>query len=179
MKFGYRCDFRLPSGDGGFVYGQGGLFVDRGEEAALGETVIGRIVPGVAGRWKYVKVGNQLQMHEGHTVVALATILDVYVSRIDVELRAGVKPEDRRLRRLPNVPFPYHDVGPEGFPLLSGVDPYSDTYFAQMQMPRLAEELDRLAALVDQEFRDPILEAAAMARDGSSKPHHYIVFVGD
>jgi hypothetical protein len=156
----------------------GAVYYDHGE-GTPGETVVARLLPAESGTWGHVRVGDQLQLQEGSVVVAVATILDVYVSKADIQLRERVERDGRVLRRLPPVPFPYHDITTEEFPLLSGVDPYSDTYFNQFQMPRLAEEFERLATYVEPEQRGPLQEAAAAAREGSAKPHHYIVFVGD
>lgn len=178
IKFGYRCDFRLPTGDGGHAVDTGAVYFDHGEEGVLGASVEARLLPSKAKLWKHVKVGDKLELRESSNVVAVATILNVYIDQADIQLRAGVE-VDRVVRRLPPVPFPYYEITTQEFPLLSGVDPYSYTYFNTLQMPRLAEEFERLATFVEPELRGPLLEAAGLARKGSTEPHYVIVFVGD
>ena len=65
----------------------------------------------------------------------------------DVELRAGVEPEDRRVRSIYGVELPFDAIEERRleFPLLRGIDPYTDTYFSYIQMRDLWMELAELA----------------------------------
>ena len=93
-----------------------------------------------------------------------------------MELRAGVGRENT-LRQAAG--FPLRQTDRAVYPLLAGVDPYSTTYFGQLQMGWLVDELDEFAATFEGSERDVVLTVEDMAREGSAKPHHYLVFRGD
>ena len=67
----------------------------------------------------------------------------------------------------------------EEFPLMRGIDPYSDTYFGELQMRDLLVELERLMPLVDLAVASQLGDILTLARSGSTRPHHYLVFKGD
>jgi hypothetical protein len=98
------------------------------------------------------------------------------VRGIRVDLRAGVGTENI-LDRVTG--FPLRETDRTTYPLLAGVDPYSTTFFGQLQMGWLAEELGWFAATFDGPERDVVSRVADLAREGSGKPHHYLVFRGD
>ena len=69
----------------------------------------------------------------------------------------------------------------ESYPLLSGIDPYGDTIFNCLQLPRFIKELERRFETMDAgpERRrvGSVLDLARECLDAS--PHTYLVFVGD
>lgn len=78
-----------------------------------------------------------------------------------------------------------HVVAPEmyddekTFPLLSGIDPYGNTIFNQVQIPRFITELERrLEAFDPGPRRRSVERVLALARDCRGA-HKYLVFVGD
>lgn len=98
-----------------------------------------------------------------------------------VELRAGVEQDSRKIRSLPVVELPF-DVIEERrreFPLLRGIDPYTNTYFSYMQMRDLWMELAELAQPFEGDTRDTLEGLIDMAQKGSEQPHHYLIFIGD
>ena len=80
-----------------------------------------------------------------------------------------------------------HVVSPEmyqdeTYPLLSGIDPYTNTIFNRLQMTRVIDELERRIETMDAGPRrrsvERVLALARESRDDSG-PHAYLVFVGD
>jgi hypothetical protein len=72
------------------------------------------------------------------------------------------------------------------YPLLSGIDPYGDTIFNYLQLPRLIEELERRLNADDPDTIDPglhrrsvgkVLDLARECLDAGDRP--YLVFLGD
>ena len=73
-----------------------------------------------------------------------------------------------------------YEVPRSTFPLLSGVDPFGDTFFNATQCGALVEEMARLKALQPDEDRRKALERVISLADRANlKPHHFIVFRGD
>jgi hypothetical protein len=79
IRSGYICDFRLPTLDqaGRHLYASGAVFFEDAEEVGLGAVGVARVLPGLPDTWGSVGVGDRLPMHEGHIVVAVATVLEV------------------------------------------------------------------------------------------------------
>ena len=72
------------------------------------------------------------------------------------------------------------------YPLLSGIDPYGNTIFNYLQLPRLIEELERRLNTDDPDTIDPgqhrrsvgkVLDLARECLDARNRP--YLVFLGD
>jgi hypothetical protein len=63
-----------------------------------------------------------------------------------VKLREGVH-DGRTVETLHGVVLPMEEIEDRRwkFPLLRGIDPYSGTYFGQLQLSDLADELAELA----------------------------------
>jgi hypothetical protein len=62
------------------------------------------------------------------------------------------------------------------FPLLGAVDPYGDAVFNRRQIPAVLDELARLPT----ELGGPwVAEVRTLAGMAQSRPHRYLVFVGD
>ena len=97
-----------------------------------------------------------------------------------VELREGVH-ERPAIQRLPGVVLPLDRIEEEKwrFPVLRGLDPYSDTYFGQLQMKDLFEELTALAQDFEGDTRTTLERLIDLAEMGSSHSHHYLVFLAD
>lgn len=98
-----------------------------------------------------------------------------------VELRAGVE-RGHRIEQLTDVHLPVALLSEhsDDFRLASGIDPFSDMYFNQVQMRRLKEELIALADLANDGGLQRSLELLVqLAERGSGRPHHYLVFIGD
>jgi hypothetical protein len=76
------------------------------------------------------------------------------------------------------APEMYED---ETYPLLSGIDPYGDTIFNSLQMPRLIKELERRFEAMDAGLkRRTVGRVLGFAREClDASPHTYLVFVGD
>jgi hypothetical protein len=66
------------------------------------------------------------------------------------------------------------------YPMLAGIDPYGDTVFNRIQMPRfLFEWVDVVAGARSEEDRELVLEIARMARRCAAEVHTYLKFIGD
>ena len=76
------------------------------------------------------------------------------------------------------APEMYED---ETYPLLSGIDPYSDTVFNSLQMPRLIKELQRRFEAMDAgPNRQRVERVLGVAREClDAPPQTYLVFLGD
>jgi hypothetical protein len=76
------------------------------------------------------------------------------------------------------APEMYED---ETYPLLSGIDPYGDTVFNSLQLPRLIKELERrFEAMESGLSRQRVGKVLGVAREcQDAPPHTYLVFVGD
>ena len=99
-----------------------------------------------------------------------------------VELRAGVERDSRLVRSLPvgvELPIDVIEERRQEFPLLRGIDPYSDTYFNGFQMRDLFMELAELAQTYEGETRDTLEALIDLAQRGSENPHYYLIFIGD
>lgn len=73
---------------------------------------------------------------------------------------------------------------PSRYPLLSGVDPYDDTWFNSRQTARLATELQSITERSkDDRVRaaaQAILQLASLLEDAPRRPHHrQLLFNGD
>jgi hypothetical protein len=100
----------------------------------------------------------------------------------NVELRAGVERDSPKIRAIHGgvvLPFDVIEERRQEFPLLRGIDPYSNTYFAQIQMRDLWMELAELAQGYEGDVRDTLEALIDMAQRGSEEPHCYMVFIGD
>jgi hypothetical protein len=62
------------------------------------------------------------------------------------------------------------------YPMLRFVDPYGTTFFSSLQLIGVIPELEKLALERPRPSLDKVLE---MARRVRSKPHTFLVFVGD
>lgn len=76
-------------------------------------------------------------------------------------------------------PFDLIEERRQEFPLLRGVDAYTDTYFSYIQMRDLFMELADLAQTFEDKTRDTLEALIDMAQKGSEQPHHYLIFIGD
>ena len=66
------------------------------------------------------------------------------------------------------------------FPLLDGIDPYGDTAFNRLQMPRLADELhDLLTPEEGSQHSSCLTQIALLCQRGATRPHQYLWFTGD
>jgi hypothetical protein len=67
------------------------------------------------------------------------------------------------------------------YPMLSGIDPYGDTIFNYLQLPRLIEELERRFETMDagpkRRTVGKVLGLARECLDARGRP--YLVFLGD
>ncbi|MGC4893020.1 hypothetical protein [Micromonospora sp. DT31] len=72
---------------------------------------------------------------------------------------------------------------PSRYPLLSGVDPYDDTWFNSRQTVRLATELQSIIDSGDDSVRaaaQAILQLASLLAAAPGRPHHrQLLFNGD
>jgi hypothetical protein len=69
----------------------------------------------------------------------------------------------------------------ETYPLLSGIDPYGDTIFNYLQLPRLIKELERRFETMDVGLeRRAVGKVLGLARESlDARGRPYLVFVGD
>ena len=76
------------------------------------------------------------------------------------------------------APEMYED---ETYPLLSGIDPYGDTVFNYLQMPRLIKELERRFEAMDAgPGRRGVGKVLGVARECLDTPlRPYLMFLGD
>jgi hypothetical protein len=67
----------------------------------------------------------------------------------------------------------------DAYPMLSGVDPYGNTVFNQLQLPKVIEEIERMIeALGGPKPISPLGKLLDLARR-AERVHTYLVFVGD
>lgn len=85
--------------------------------------------------------------------------------------RTGETPPKRLL--------PIPDASDSTFPLLRGVDPYGDTFFTSLQTQWLVRELETLRDRATKEERKLLDDVIVLARECTSGPHRFLVFVGD
>jgi hypothetical protein len=66
------------------------------------------------------------------------------------------------------------------YPLLGGIDPYSNTIFNARQMRQLLVEVERLLqGKLSSEERASLETVAELCREGQSRAHRFLWFVGD
>jgi hypothetical protein len=66
--------------------------------------------------------------------------------------------------------------GDLAYPLLRLVDPYGDTFFSTYQMAQVLGELQRLREKTPHPLFDQLVQLAEGCR---SRPHRFLVFIGD
>jgi hypothetical protein len=96
-----------------------------------------------------------------------------------VDLREGVSP-NRLKSRVGGIRLPLDSIldDSERFPLLKGIDPYSDTFFNGFQMKALIRELEHFAEL-DPASREMVEQIVELAREGAQHPGYYLVVLGE
>jgi hypothetical protein len=66
------------------------------------------------------------------------------------------------------------------YPMLASIDPYGDTYFNGLQIPRfLSEWADVVSKARTQDERELVAEIERLARRCSDEVHTYLKFIGD
>jgi hypothetical protein len=68
---------------------------------------------------------------------------------------------------------------PGEFPLLSSIDRYGDTIFNSIQMERLVLEIDAIRDVCTPRQAILLESIAGFCRQGLSRPHRYLWFLGD
>ena len=72
------------------------------------------------------------------------------------------------------------DEKSDTYPMLVGIDPYGDTLFNPLQIPRfLAEWADVVSNARTQEGRELVSEIERLARRCANEVHTYLKFIGD
>jgi hypothetical protein len=72
------------------------------------------------------------------------------------------------------------DLDGEQFCCLASIDPYGDTVFNRLQIPRLAKEWAALeASIVDRESKEVSNQVQVLIERARQTPHQYLKFFGD
>jgi len=68
----------------------------------------------------------------------------------------------------------------DAYPMLAGIDPYGDTVFNPLQIPRFLSEWAEVGANArTQEERELVSEIERLARRCADEVHTYLKFIGD
>jgi hypothetical protein len=98
---------------------------------------------------------------------------------VDVEL---IDERGNTIERVGDPDGALSDALPErdnGYEWLSSIDPWANTVFNSVQMPRLLPELERRAAEVDAVAASLLWEVRRLAVIVREEAHLYLKFVGD
>jgi hypothetical protein len=99
----------------------------------------------------------------------------------------AIQLEDERGNEIDSVADPKNllarilpAAGAESYPMLASIDPYGDTTFNRVQMPRFLAEWSIIAAKAQSpEESALVLEIANMACRCAGEVHLYLKFIGD
>jgi hypothetical protein len=68
----------------------------------------------------------------------------------------------------------------DSYPMLAGIDPYGDTVFNPLQMPRfLSEWADVVSKAQSEEDQKLVTQIESLARRCATEVHTYLKFIGD
>jgi len=72
-----------------------------------------------------------------------------------------------------------HGLDDSEYPLLSGIDPYGDTVFNSVQIPRVVRELEQFVRVAPSALQEDVRRLIGFIQPYADRQRWYLWFIGD